>query len=109
MKDFTRTTTDGQPRLIRRKKDDSTLSSLWFGLTIAILLVVALFFVQQRIDYTRTEKRVRRLMIEKRQVISSILPLKLEERYLTRISNIERATRSGMYIRRPPRIVTIAE
>ncbi len=101
MKDFPDSAPKNKRRLIRKKKEDPKVSSLRFVVTLAILFIVALFFVQQRIDYTRTEKKVRQLIIEKRKVISSILPLKLEERYLTRLVNIEKTARTKIYLRRP--------
>ncbi|MBT3224798.1 MAG: hypothetical protein HN580_30255 [Deltaproteobacteria bacterium] len=101
MKDFPDSSPKNNRRLIRKKKENPKVSSLKFILTWAILFIVALIFVQQRIDYTRTEKKVRQLMIEKRGVITSILPLKLEERYLTRLSNIEKTARSKIYLRKP--------
>jgi len=101
MKDFSTPSPNNKRRLVRKKREDPNVSSFWFIVTLTILFIVALLFVQQRIDYTRTEKEVRRLMIEKRQVISSILPLKLEERYLTRLSIIEKTARNSLYLRRP--------
>lgn len=101
MKDFPVSSPKNQKRLIRKKRENPKVSSLKFILTWAILFVVALIFVQQRIDYIRTEKKVRQLMIEKRRVISSILPLKLEERYLTRLSNIEKTARHKIYLGKP--------
>ncbi len=101
MKDFPVSSPKNKKRLVRIKKENPRVSSFKLVLTWAILFIVALIFVQQRIDYTRTEKKVRQLMIEKRGVISSILPLKLEERYLTRLSNIEKTARSKIYLRKP--------
>ena len=101
MKDFPVSSPKNKRRLIRKRKENPKISSFKLVLTWAILFVVALIFVQQRIDYTRTEKKVRQLMIEKRSVISSMLPLKLEERYLTRLSNIEKTARSKIYLRKP--------
>lgn len=101
MKDFPDTGPKNKTRLIRKRKENPKVSSLRFVAALVILFIVALLFVQQRIDYTRTEKKVRHLMIEKRKVITSTLPLKLEERYLTRISNIEKTARTKIYLRRP--------
>ena len=101
MKDFPDPVQKPNKRLIRKEKEDPKISSLRFVVTLVILFGVALFFVQQRIDYTRTENKVRRLMIEKRKVISSILPLKLEERFLTRLANIEKTARTRIYLRKP--------
>lgn len=88
-------------RLVRKKRDTPKTSTVKFILTWLILLIIALFFVQQRMDYTRTERRVRNLIIEKRQILSSILPLKLEERYLTRYSRIEKAARDRYGLQKP--------
>lgn len=101
MKDFPDGGPKNRKRLVRKKKEDPKLSSYRFAAALAVLFIVALLFVQQRIDYTRTEKEVRQLMVEKRKVISSILPLKLEERYLTRLGNIEKTARTKIYLRRP--------
>jgi len=101
MKDYPVSSPKNKRRLIRKKKENPKVSSFKLLLTWAILFIVALIFVQQRIDYTRTEKKVRQLMIEKRTVISSMLPLKLEERYLTRLSKIEKTARSKIYLRKP--------
>ncbi|MBU2648570.1 cell division protein FtsL [bacterium] len=101
MKDFPVSSPKNTTRLVRKKMEHPKVSSFKFILTWAILFLVALFFVQQRIDYTRTEKKVRQLMMEKRKIISSILPLQLEERYLTKLSNVENIARNSIYLRRP--------
>ncbi|NQU62977.1 MAG: hypothetical protein HQ517_01645 [SAR324 cluster bacterium] len=101
MKDFPIPSPKNKRRLIRKRKENLKISSVKFILTWAILFVVALIFVQQRIDYIRTEKIVRQLMIEKRGITSAILPLKLEERYLTRLSEIENTAHNIIYLRKP--------
>lgn len=58
-------------------------------LLVLIVFLLGFFLVEQRIDYIRTENRVRKLLIKKRDLEAEILPLKLEEQYLTRLSKIE--------------------
>jgi len=103
MKDFTEPDPRPRKRLVRKRKESLQGSSIRLFITLVALFIVALFFVQQRIDYTRSEKTVRDLIIEKRKIIASILPLKLEERYLTRLSEIEKTARNQIYLRRPSR------
>jgi len=89
------------PRLIRQKKENPRLSKLKLILTWLLLLLIARFFVQQRIDFIRTERKVRALILQKRQLMSSILPLKLEERYLTRDEAVEEAAAQKHQLQKP--------
>ena len=60
---------------------------LWIAWTV--LFLVAAFFVRQRVEYLRVERRIRSLMEQKQKLTADILPLKLEESYLTQIGRIE--------------------
>lgn len=66
---------------------------------VILILMLGFFFVEQRLDYIRTEKRVRQLWIKKRNLESEILPLKLEEQYLIRLSKIETIARDELSLR----------
>jgi cell division protein FtsL len=66
---------------------------------VILILMLGFFFVEQRLDYIRTEKRVRLLWIKKRNLESEILPLKLEEQYLIRLSKIESIARDELSLR----------
>jgi cell division protein FtsL len=88
-------------RLVRLKRESRTISTLKLALTWLLLLLIALFFVQTRIDFIRTEQRVKALMVEKRRLTSSILPLQLEERHLTRFAIIEDAAMEAHQLQYP--------
>ncbi|MCP4295630.1 MAG: hypothetical protein GY786_08495, partial [Proteobacteria bacterium] len=54
-----------------------------------IILAVALFFVYQRTEFIKTERHVKKLLIQKREITAEILPLKIEERYLSQLDKVE--------------------
>ncbi len=101
MKDYPIYSKRSSNRLIRKKANKAENSSKKLAITWIILVLVALFFVQQRISYLRTEKRVQQLMIEKKEIEMSIIPLKLEEQYLTRFSNIEKIAKKNLGLKIP--------
>ena len=93
--------------LIRKKSVDAKRSSLKLALTWIAMILVALFFVQQRISYIRVEKRVRILMKEKDKIQLSILPLQLEERFLTRLDSVEEMAKTELNLQMPRASQTI--
>ncbi len=109
MKDFPRYAKRTSQSLVRKKTVIAKRSSLKFALTWILMIVVALFFVQQRISYIRMEKQVHSLMKEKDDIQLSILPLKLEERFLTQQDKIERRASSelGLQVPRQVQIITV--
>jgi len=90
MKDFPSFGRTQSSRLVRQSSTTGRRkSNLRLGLAWVLLFLVAAFFVRQRIEFLRAERRVSALMAEKQKLLSEILPLKLEESYLTRIARIE--------------------
>lgn len=90
MKDYPSFGRTQSSRLIRQSSTAGRRkSNLRLGLAWVLLFLVAAFFVRQRIEFLRAERRVLALMEEKQKLLSEILPLKLEESYLTRIARIE--------------------
>ncbi len=90
MKDFPYLSQKKSSRIVRRKAESEGKSSVKLVLALIGLVLVALFFVRQRVEYIRTERHVRKLLLEKRKIESTILPLKLEERYLTQYDKIKK-------------------
>jgi len=108
MKDYPSFTGKTQRRLVRSKKEGIGLSSTKLMITWLILVVIAGFFVHQRIDYLRTQKRVKKLLLEKQKIILSMLPLKLEERFLTNTETVERIAKEKFQLRSPKGWQTIS-
>ena len=96
MKDFPRYAKRSSKSLVRKKTVIAKRSSLKFALTWIMMIGVALFFVQQRISYIKLEKQVQSLLKEKEKIQLSILPLKLEERFLTQHDKIEKRARDEL-------------
>jgi len=101
MKDYPKYGNRHSQSLVRKKTAIAKRSSLKLALLWIVMVVVALFFVQQRINYIRTEKRVRRLLADKEEIQLSILPLKLEARYLTQQDKIEQVARTQFNLQIP--------
>ena len=101
MKDYPNVGWNKNNRLIRRRVDSEEKTSLKLMLAMIGLILVALVFVQQRVEYIRTERRVRKLLLEKRKIESMILPLKLEERYLTHLNRIEKVASQELKLQYP--------
>lgn len=101
MKDFLLINKNKSSKLVRRKKESHTKAKNKLILTWILLFAFAMFFVQQRIVFTRAERNVKKLMLEKRKVNSSILPLKLEESYLTQFNMIEKAAKRNLALQNP--------
>lgn len=89
MKDYTTKRKRSSQSLILKKRVDTQKSGLKLALAWIVMILVALFFVQQRISYIQTEKSVRNLLEEKEALQTEILPLKLEERFLTQYQRVE--------------------
>ncbi|MDT8446103.1 MAG: cell division protein FtsL [bacterium] len=97
MKDYPSFGRPTSSRLVRKSSGTRKRGSLRMLLAWALLFGVAFYFVQQRVEFIRTERRIKTLMKEKQKLLAEILPLKLEETYLTRISRVEaRATVMGL-------------
>ncbi len=101
MKDYPIIGRNQSQKLVRKKLESDKKSTGKLIITWVILVMFAMFFVQQRLDFIQTERRVRKLLIEKRKILSSILPLKLEERYLTQLTKVERTAKKKFYLRKP--------
>ena len=101
MKDYPKLNREKNERLVRRKPDSAERSSLKLMLAVVGLILVALIFVQQRVEYIRTERHVKKLLLEKRKIESIILPLKLEERYLTQLHKIEKVAERDLKLQYP--------
>lgn len=100
MKDYPKYGRPTSSRLVRKAPQSQPKGSLRMFLGWALLFGVAFFFVQQRVEFIRTERRVEQLMREKQKLLAEILPLKLEESYLTRIGKVE-AQAEAMGLQRP--------
>ena len=101
MKDYQIGSEKRSGQVIRKKPSRRRSSTVKLIVAWLILLLIALFFVQQRISYIRTEKKVKNLLLKKRNINSSILPLKLEERYLTRFSVVEKTAVETLHLQKP--------
>ena len=101
MKDFPSYGNKKSQSLYRKKTRDTKKSSVKVAITWILMIFIALFFVQQRISYIRTEKSIRKLMNEKENLQLSILPLKLEERYLTQLDRVEKIAKDKFKLQAP--------
>lgn len=108
MKDYPKIRNKKSQSLIRKKTVNAKRSSLKLAISWTIMILVALLFVQQRISYIRTERRVNDLNREKEKIRLSILPLKLEERYLTRYEDIEQFAEKELKLQIPRKVQTIS-
>lgn len=107
MRDYTNFNKRSSKSLIRKKTHHAKQSSLKLAISWILMIIVALFFVQQRLSYIRTEKDVRRLLKEKEEIELSILPLQLEHRYLTQQERIERIAQSELNLQIPRKVQII--
>lgn len=109
MKDFPRFGKRDSENLVRKKTVDAKRSSLKLAILWILMILVALFFVQQRISYIRLEKKVRTLLEQKETIQMSILPLRLEEQFLTQQEKVEKIAGSelNLQIPVPSQIITI--
>lgn len=88
-------------RIVRQKpisQDKKIIQILILGI---IIIGVALFFIQQRIKFIETQRRVTRLSIEKRKLVSEILPLKIEEQYLSKLDIVEEVSKNEFQLQFP--------
>ncbi len=107
MKDFPRQTKRSSKSLVRKKTVIAKRSSFRFALTWILMIGVALFFVQQRINFIKLEKEVQILLKQKEKIQLSILPLKLEERFLTQHDKIEKRAREELGLQVPRQVQII--
>jgi len=101
MKNFPSSTGKTQQRLFRTYREGANISSTKLVVTWLILLLIAGFFVHQRVDYLRTEKRVNQLLREKQKIILAMLPLQLEDRFLTNTERVEQIGKEKFKLRAP--------
>ena len=101
MKDFPAYGKGNTGRLHRSQEKLPTVASLKFLTILGLLLGVALFFVAQRIEFTRTERRIRDLLVERRKITESILPIKLEVYNLSRLGRIEEVAKGQLQLHDP--------
>lgn len=101
MKDYPSSERINTDRLTRQKTKRKKIAKAKFLAVWLILVLVAMFFTQQRIEYIRTEQIVKDLLVEKRKIMSLILPLKLEERYLTQLKTVEKIAAERLYLQKP--------
>jgi len=103
MKDYQIGSEKRPHQVVRKKQSRRSRSTIKLIFAWIVLVLIALFFVQQRISYIRTEKKVKSLLLKKRSIVSSILPLKLEERYLTRFNVVEKTAKETLHLQKPKR------
>lgn len=84
-----------------QKKQGSKVSVKQLFWTIFVFLGIAFFFVTQRIEYIKTETRVRQLLKQRQELTTAILPLKIEERYLTQLKRVEKIAREELGLKDP--------
>ncbi len=101
MKDFPAYGKGNTGRLRRSKEKLPTVASFRFLAILGLLFAVALFFVAQRIEFIRTERRIRDLLIERRKITESILPLQLEVYNLSRLERIEAVAQGKLRLHDP--------
>ncbi len=89
MKDFPAYGKGTQGKLVRQKQKEDPYKLVPLVMALVIFLGVAMFFVVQRVEYIRTERGIKALMFQKRELIEATLPLKLEAGYLTRLDRVE--------------------
>lgn len=89
MKDYQNIRSSPGARLVRGQSESDQGNSIKLIGVGIIMLLVALFFVYQRTEFVKTDRHVKQLLLEKRKVMSEILPLKLEEQYLSQLNKVE--------------------
>jgi len=102
MKDFPAYGKGNTGRLIRNAQTPQGGVSARIFILMLVLLAVALFFVVQRTEYLRTERRIRDLMLEQRRIQEEILPLKLEAEYLGRLELVQEMAVNRLHLIAPP-------
>lgn len=88
-------------RIVRQKPVSNDKKFIQVILLGVAVLIIALFFIQQRIQFIETQRRVDRLSIEKRKLTSEILPLKIEEQYLSQLDIVENVSKNDFQLRFP--------
>jgi len=101
MKDFPNVDQGKTNKLIRKKPESENKVTIKLFLAIVILLLVGFIFVMQRIEYIQTERNVNRLLLKERSLATEILPLKLEERYLTHLDKIQTIANQDLKLQLP--------
>ena len=90
-------------RLVRTPQENSPLASARFLLALALRFGMALFFAAQRIEYIRTERRIKILMLQKRKATEATLPIMLEVQYLSRLERVEQVAKNSLFMAPPSR------
>lgn len=101
MKDFPNINQGKTNKLIRKKPESENKVTIKLFIAIAILFLVGFVFVKQRIEYIKTERNVNRLLLKERSLTTEILPLKLEERYLTQLDKIQKIAKRDLKLQFP--------
>ena len=101
MKDFPAYGKGNTGRLMRSKESLPAVASFKFLAILGLVLVLALFFVAQRIEFIRTERRIKHLLIERRKITEEILPIKLEVYNLSRLNKVEEMGKQTFNLHRP--------
>jgi cell division protein FtsL len=97
MRDYQRTNQEIKNITFIGKSDSIDKSNIFVLVGIVfVVLVVALFFVYQSNEFVQTERKVRKLLLEKRAIISRIMPMKLEESYLSQLGKVERYAKRNL-------------
>lgn len=102
MKDFPSFGKGNTGRLIRNAQAPQGMVSARIFILMVVLLGVALFFVIQRTEFIRTERRIRDLMLEQRRIQEEILPLQLEAEYLGRLEMVQEMAFNRLHLIEPP-------
>ena len=94
------------PSHFKRRPTRSPSKPLWIskGKLVFVLVtffILAMFFVLQRTEFIRTEKRVRALTIQKRQLLFELQSLQLEDRYRNRLDKIEQQAQEKLSLHPP--------
>ena len=101
MKDFPNVNQTKSDKLIRKKPESDSKITIKLFIAIVILFLVGFVFVKQRIEYIKTERNVNRLLLKERALTTEILPLKLEERYLTHLDKIQKIANRDLKLQFP--------
>jgi cell division protein FtsL len=101
MKDFPNVDQGKTNKLVRKEPESESKVTIKLFIAIVILFLVGLIFVNQRIEYIRTERNVNQLLLKERTLTTEILPLRLEERYLTHLDKIQKIANQDLKLQFP--------
>ncbi len=101
MKDFPTVNQGKANKLVRKEPESEGKVTIKLFIAIVILFLVGFIFVKQRIEYIKTERNVNQLLLKERALTSEILPLRLEERYLTHLDKIQKIANQELKLQFP--------